>query len=159
MGDMTDMIALNDPDIEDDLYNEHAARYKTCRYCGLKHCTWTMTNNGWRLKEPSGAIHACNQHKQNTPEVQSDLFHIGDVFDIDGRLAILALVEKRDIVNMIFLDNGRCGEEVGICYKVTSRSTFSIDDVLHMIQGAEDYTYDDIKYLGPCNFTTTPKEN
>ncbi len=39
---------------------KYRAEGKTCRYCNRKGLLWKNTDNGWRLAEPSGAIHSCN---------------------------------------------------------------------------------------------------
>ena len=38
---------------------------RTCRYCGMMHLHWVYRNDeyvsGWRLHEPNGEMHHCNE--------------------------------------------------------------------------------------------------
>jgi hypothetical protein len=70
-GNMSDARAYELGIIDERGFYDHRPMFqtrittKTCRYCGKRGLEWRDTGGGWRLADPCGTIHTCEQYPRN----------------------------------------------------------------------------------------------
>lgn len=68
MGDMADLLHYGDPFSErEDGYRDPSPRFrrprpKGCRYCKAYPLRWQQIEDGWRLVDPKGEAHVCDEY-------------------------------------------------------------------------------------------------